>query len=299
MSEKNKESKKRRDRKYLFAILDNDTHDFRFIIRGTKHSAIFAVAGTAALLCIITFCLTAFSPIKRIIPGYPSYTMQREAVENAAKVDSLETRMRIMTLQLTNIRMILSGEAPIPLDSLLSRSGLEEAERTAESLNQSADSILREKIDSIEKYNLKIAIENHCDLFADEVIWMVEQLNHPLIGACCDTINSLMLAEGIKDCIDKMAPYCYCVHFCDNRVFADPDGTHSLGCAIGDGDVDVIEVMKILREKAPEELDTIDLEIELPLSGYTIEDGRKEEIDAMRKSIKYMHEVLDIGIKGR
>ena len=134
--------------------MDNDTHDFRFIIRGTKHSAIFAVAGTAALLCIITFCLTAFSPIKRIIPGYPSYTMQREAVENAAKVDSLETRMRIMTLQLTNIRMILSGEAPIPLDSLLSRSGLEEAERTAESLNQSADSILREKIDSIEKYNL-------------------------------------------------------------------------------------------------------------------------------------------------
>ncbi len=57
--------------------------------------------------------------------------------------------------------------------------------------------------------------------------------------------------------------------------------------------------MKILREKAPEELDTIDLEIELPLSGYSLEEGRKLEIEAMRKSIKYMHEVLDIGIKGR
>ena len=170
-----------------------------------------------------------------------------------------------------------------------------------EAMEQMAKIVMdfKRNIPTIEKYNLKIAIENHCDLFADEVIWMVEQLNHPLIGACCDTINSLMLAEGIKECIDKMAPYCYCVHFCDNRVFADPDGTHSLGCAIGDGDVDVIEVMKILREKAPEELDTIDLEIELPLLGYTIEDGRKEEIDAMRKSIKYMHEVLDIGIKGR
>ena len=58
-------------------------------------------------------------------------------------------------------------------------------------------------------------------------------------------------------------------------------------------------MMKILREKAPEELDTIDLEIELPLSGYSLEEGRKLEIEAMRKSIKYMHEVLDIGIKGR
>ena len=63
--------------------------------------------------------------------------------------------------------------------------------------------------------------------------------------------------------------------------------------------MDVIEVMKILREKAPEELDTIDLEIELPLSGYTIEEGRKLEIEAMRKSVRYMREVLDIGIRGR
>ena len=170
-----------------------------------------------------------------------------------------------------------------------------------EAMEQMAKIVMdfKKNIPTIEKYGMKIAIENHCDLFADEVIWMVEQLNHPLIGACCDTINSLMMAEGIADCVEKMAPYCYCVHFCDNRVFADPDGTHSLGCAIGDGDVDVIEVMKILREKAPEELDTIDLEIELPLSGYTLEDGRKEEIAAMRKSIKYMHEVLDIGIKSR
>ena len=166
-----------------------------------------------------------------------------------------------------------------------------------EAMEQMAKIVLdfKKNIPTIEKYGMKIAIENHCDLFSDEVIWMVKQLNHPLIGACCDTINSLMLAEGIEECVRKMAPYAYCVHFCDNRVFADPDGTHSLGCAIGDGDVDVIEVMKILRAEAPEELDTIDLEIELPLSGYTLEDGRKEEIAAMRKSIKYMHEVLDIG----
>lgn len=154
----------------------------------------------------------------------------------------------------------------------------------------------KKNIPTIEKYGMKVAIENHCDLFSDEVIWILEQLNHPLIGACCDTINSLVLAEGVADSVEKMAPYTYCVHFCDNRVFADPDGTHSLGCAIGDGDIDVVEIMKVFREHAPEELDTIDLEIELPLSGYTLEDGRKEEIEAMRKSIKYMKEVLGIGI---
>ena len=155
----------------------------------------------------------------------------------------------------------------------------------------------KRNIPTIEKYGMKIAIENHCDLFSDEVIYMVEQLHHPLIGACCDTINSLVMAEGIEACVRKMAPYSYCVHFCDNRIFADPDGTHSLGCAIGDGDVDVAEIMKILREQAPPELDTIDLEIELPLSGYSIEEGRRLEIDEMRKSVKFMKEKLGIGLK--
>lgn len=155
MSEKNKEAKKQPDRKYLFAILDDDTHDFRFIIRGTKHAAIFAVAGSLALICIITFCLVAFTPLKRIMPGYPSYSTQREAVENAAMVDSLENRMRIMTLQLTNIRRIIAGEEPMPLDSLLSKNGVESTEITAEAMDHHADSILREKIDSIEKYNLR------------------------------------------------------------------------------------------------------------------------------------------------
>ena len=170
-----------------------------------------------------------------------------------------------------------------------------------EAMKQMSDIVLefKKNMPTIEKYGMKIAIENHCDLFADEVIWMVEQLNHPLIGACCDTINSLMMAEGIADCVRKMAPYSYCVHFCDNRIFADPDGTHSLGCALGDGEVDLVAIMNELREHAPAELDTIDLEIELPLSGYSIEEGRQMEIDGMRKSIKYMREVLGLGVKGR
>lgn len=155
MSEKNKETKKRPAKKYLFAILDSETHDFMYAVRGTKHAAISGIVGIAALLCVITFCITAFTPLRRIIPGYPTYSSQREVIENAAKVDSLEKRMRIMTLQLTNIRRIIADKEPMPLDSLLSGPGVEEAEKAAESLEHGADSILRGRIDSIEKYNLR------------------------------------------------------------------------------------------------------------------------------------------------
>ena len=153
----------------------------------------------------------------------------------------------------------------------------------------------RKAIPLIEKYGLQISIENHCDLFSDEVIGLVEELAHPQIGACCDTINSLMLMEGIESCVRKMAPYVNCVHFCDNRVFADPDGTHSVGTAIGQGNVDCAAIIKILREQAPKQLDTIDLEIELPLSGYSIEEGRELELKGLRESCEYMYKTLGVG----
>ena len=154
MSEKNKRGRKRPQKKYLFAILDNETHDYLYAIRGTRRAIISGLSGIAALLCVLTFCITAFTPLKRIIPGYPSYSTEREAVENAAKVDSLERRMRVMTLQLTNIQRIIAGQPPLPIDSLLSSPGVKDREKEASAAESGADSILREKIDSIERYSL-------------------------------------------------------------------------------------------------------------------------------------------------
>ena len=135
--------------------------------------------------------------------------------------------------------------------------------------------------------------------YSDEVIWMVTQIDHPLVGACLDTMNSQNLMEGIASCIEKMAPYTYCCHFCDTKIIVDPDGVHSYGCTLGEGSIDLVRVMNTLRRVAPPELDTIDLEIEMPLSMYTLEEGRAEEIKAMRKSIQYLHDVLDVGVRGR
>lgn len=156
MSEKHsKGTKKIPEKKYLFAILDSETHEFKFALRGTRIAAIVSVISIAVLFCTVIYCLVAFTPVKLTIPGYPSYATKRMAIENAAKVDSIEQRMRIMTLQLTNIRNIIAGKPTIPLDSLLSMGKLEDAEAMVRTADNRADSILRERIDSIEKYNLR------------------------------------------------------------------------------------------------------------------------------------------------
>ncbi|KEJ93066.1 sugar phosphate isomerase/epimerase family protein [Synergistes jonesii] len=149
----------------------------------------------------------------------------------------------------------------------------------------------------MDELGLQIAIENHCDTYADEVIWLIKQLNHPKVGACLDTINSFVVMEGPEACVEKMAPYATCCHFCDNKIVVDPDGTHSIGVAIGQGDIDCVRVMNLLREKAP--LDRITFEVEYEIGRDSLEVAREKEIQACKDSIAYLRNVLKLGVRGR
>ena len=153
----------------------------------------------------------------------------------------------------------------------------------------------KEVLPLMEKLGLKMSIENHTETYADEIIWLVREIGHPDVGACCDTINSLCVLEGWEACVEKMAPYSNCCHFCDNKIVIDADGTHSLGVAIGEGDMDCPKVLKTFMEKAP--LDRITMEVEHSLGNDTIETAREKELEACVKSIRYMREVLGVGVR--
>ena len=109
-------------------------------------------------------------------------------------------------------------------------------------------------------------------------------------------MNSLVLMEGIEECVKKMAPYAFCCHFCDVNIVVDADGTHSVGSVIGQGDIDCLKIMQELRANAPAALDTIVFEVEMPLNGVPIEQGRELEQRAARESINYMRSVLNVGV---
>jgi sugar phosphate isomerase/epimerase len=156
----------------------------------------------------------------------------------------------------------------------------------------------KENVSLMEELDLQISIENHCDTYSDEIIWLVKQLNHPKIGVCLDTINSLVVLEGPEICVEKMAPYANCCHFCDNKLVVDPDGTHSIGVAIGQGDIDCVKVLKTLKEKSPS-LDRITFEVEYEIGGDPLEVARQKEIEACKQSISYLRNVLGVGVRSR
>ncbi|SDP38880.1 sugar phosphate isomerase/epimerase family protein [Desulforhopalus singaporensis] len=149
----------------------------------------------------------------------------------------------------------------------------------------------------MEKLGVRLAIENHCDTYADEIIWIIEQLNHPMIGACLDTINPLVVLEGPEQAVNKLAPYAFCCHLCDNKLVVDANGTHSIGVAIGTGDIDCNKVLQTLRDNAP--LDRITFEVEWEMGEDSMEVARKKELQACLDSIDYLRNVLGIGARNR
>lgn len=156
----------------------------------------------------------------------------------------------------------------------------------------------KKNIPLMEKLGLQISIENHCDAYADEIVWIVKQLNHPDIGACVDTMNSLNLLEGPEECIEKMAPYANCTHFCDIKRVIDPNGIHYIGMPIGQGDMDCVKVLRTLKEKAPL-LKRINFEVEYEMGDDPIEVAREKELEACKQSIDYLRNVLKVGVRGR
>jgi len=145
----------------------------------------------------------------------------------------------------------------------------------------------------LEKTGIKLALENHTETYADEILWLIDKINHPLVGACVDTVNSMAVLEDPVSAVEKLAPYAFSNHFCDHKLDRDQFGIRFHGVALGDGDIDCVRVLNTIKRVSP--TDRITFEIEWDMGNDPIEVAREKQMEACIKSIKYAKEVLGIG----
>ena len=156
-SEKSRKKKltKKLLHKYRLVVLNEDTFEERFAMKLTRLNVFIFGSLSALLLIGFTTVFIAFTPIREYIPGYTSPTLQKQAIDLERKTDSLLNVTRMNELYMASIKDVLSGEVSsetINKDSIYAALA---AEVNPEDLNPSkADSILREKVDNEDKYNL-------------------------------------------------------------------------------------------------------------------------------------------------
>ena len=144
---------KKKTRKYRLALTDAVSHERLRSLTFTRTSFITAAVSAVVLLLVLLYLLIALTPIRTFIPGYPDARARRQAVQNAMRIDSLETQILQWELYTENLKRVVAGEEPLLLDSLIGRQQAAGAEVDAAYL-AARDSLLRVRVAEAGKFEV-------------------------------------------------------------------------------------------------------------------------------------------------
>ena len=110
---------------------------------------------------------------------------------------------------------------------------------------QRAEPVMRQQ-------RVKLAVENHKDWRADEMKAILDGLGSEWIGVTLDTGNNISLLEDPMEVVRQLAPYTFSVHLKDMGVTEYEDGFLLSEVNLGEGYLDIAEMVKVIREASPE-----------------------------------------------
>lgn len=141
--------------KYRLLILNEDTFEEKLTIRLTRLNVFIVSTLLAIVVVFLTTILIAFTPLREYIPGYTLPALQGQAIRLDKKTDSLLQISLMNERYINSIKKALSGEAAFESINKDSIYDSVESEIDLVGLQTSnADSLLRDKVDNEDKYNL-------------------------------------------------------------------------------------------------------------------------------------------------
>lgn len=141
--------------KYRLVVLNEDTFEERFAMKLTRLNVFVIVMLTAIILVAGTTFLIAFTSLREYIPGYSSARLKKQATELNYKTDSLEQAIALNEKYYLSIKRVLTGDVKtvkFNRDSIIDAASKDP--RVLDLDRSKQDSLLREKVDKEDKYNL-------------------------------------------------------------------------------------------------------------------------------------------------
>ena len=139
---------------FRLSLLDAKTHQQLFSVRFNRTGFFVSAVTIAVVLCAAIFSLIAFTPVRTFIPGYPDARTKRAAIQNAIKVDSLESVIYRWELYSENLRRVVEGEEPMSIDSIIAISNRRIAQAKDPDFLKKQDSIMRQEVKNEEMFDI-------------------------------------------------------------------------------------------------------------------------------------------------
>ena len=136
-------------------IVDDDTHDKLWSRKFTRIGALVSVITILVVTITIIFCLIAFTPVRTLIPGYPDARTKHDAIQNAIRIDSLESVITKWELYSENLRRVVDGQEPLKIDSLMDVRKNTAAKAADPKELAEKDSLLRKEVNEEDRFDIK------------------------------------------------------------------------------------------------------------------------------------------------
>lgn len=149
---------------YNVVVSSEDTFEEKFAFKASKINVFVLMLVYSVILISFTISIVFFTQLRELVPGYSSSDLLNRAIYLTQKTDSLERQIELNNKFYKSIEDVLSGKTDefierdnIPIDSSLNDKNLFSISPNSE------DSILRNYVDSQDKFNLtknELDIEN-------------------------------------------------------------------------------------------------------------------------------------------
>ena len=117
----------------------------------------------------------------------------------------------------------------------------------------------------VEKHQVPLAIENHKDWTADEMVALMQEKAGRWLGVCLDTGNNIALLDDPMALVEALAPYAISTHIKDMAVAPYPDGFLLSEMPLGEGMLDMRRIVDTVRRARPETRLTLEMITRDPL----------------------------------
>lgn len=111
---------------------------------------------------------------------------------------------------------------------------------------------LRQVVPVCERYGIALAVENRGELTAAELLALVDLIGSEAVGVSFDTTASALVLEDPVEAVGTLAPLLRSLHLRDCQLAARAEGFAVIGCALGEGVLDLRGILDLVAAQAPE-----------------------------------------------
>ena len=146
--------------------------------------------------------------------------------------------------------------------------------------------LLQSVLDPAERNGVVMAIENHLDMLADEMVELITTIDSPWLRVCLDSGNNLRLFEDPLVVAAKLAPYACATHLKSLTAWRGDPKTFQFwpSVPLDQGAVDIAEVVRLLQ--AANYTGLLAVEVDYLHPAYGDEDA------AVARSLDYLRTLL-------